>query len=299
MLYRMDFEPAPRLQHIGRKSLRPIASNLSTSALASLATIPTFTVRLGLASRRLAAPIANDRAAARSGCFCPRRLRDRAAPSVYKDPHINCAKSHSDAALASCFVLDFCCPLGLANDSADRRGADQPPLDSRIKGKVLRVDRQTVQKLTKLFWHPPHLQEIRVLLCAQEVSAVRPRPTCLRCGRSALMGCRPATAGQARARAPPGSAGFTALTGSRCAGVATRADGSARAIRRSSANDRRTTVALGGGGAGVLSIESSFQGLQGSSIRKSSGRGEAVMGSVAQRLYTSCGTIRAKGRRQR
>ncbi len=93
----------------------------------------------------------------------------------------------------------------------DRRGADHRPLDSRIKRpRCAAVDRQIVQKLIAIFLASPHIARVRVLLCAQEVSAMcgRDRPDlAVLSDRRLEWRCRTSRRPSRLAPCAPGSAG--------------------------------------------------------------------------------------------
>ena len=109
------------------------------------------------------------------------------------------------------------------------------------------VDLQTVQKLIAIFLASPHIARIRVLLCAQEVSAMcgRDRPgLALLSDRRLEWRCRTRRRRSRLALARARLCRLTALTGLACAGVwRPRADGSARASCRSSSNESADKLA--------------------------------------------------------
>ena len=94
-------------------------------------------------------------------CICGRQ---RPGISTAPNPRGTCSRS----------ACPGFCPMAVWRRIAqDRRGADHRPLDSRIKGaRCAAVGRVTVQKLIATFLASPHIARIRVLLCAQQVSAM-------------------------------------------------------------------------------------------------------------------------------
>jgi hypothetical protein len=100
---------------------------------------------------------------------------------------------------------DFCLIAIYRRTAQDWRGADDRPLDSRIKGaRCAAVGRVSVHRLIATFQAQAHLARIQVLLCAQEVGAmslVLPRHQCL------SRRCRTSRPSSRLARCATGSAG--------------------------------------------------------------------------------------------
>jgi hypothetical protein len=126
-------------------------------------------------------------------CICGRQ---RPGISTAPNPRGTCSRS----------ACPGFCPMAVWRRIAqDRRGADHRPLDSRIKGaRCAAVGCQAVQRLIAIFVAWPHLARIRVLVCAQEVSAMclaftRHQCSVKRCRtgrrRSRLAPCAPGSAG--------------------------------------------------------------------------------------------------------
>ena len=160
------------------------------------------------------ARIANDRRnRGSSGVLASLDLVPRDAPTVDKDPAYRLHRIYAESARG--VLCPAFCPMAVWRRIAqDRRGADHRPLDSRIKGaRCAAVDRETVQRLIAIFLAWTHIARSRVLLCAQEVSAMcwRRRPD--------LVVDEPISARQGAAG--PADAG----QGSRCARPAPPADG--------------------------------------------------------------------------
>ena len=115
---------------------------------------------------------ANNGQSRRSSCVLPSLdLVTHDACGVTKDSAYRLQRTCAESA-AGVLGLVFC-PIAVWRRIAQgRRGADHRPLDSRIKrARCVVVGRQSVQKLIATFLASPHITKIRVLLCAQEVSA--------------------------------------------------------------------------------------------------------------------------------
>ena len=164
----------------------------------------TFTSDWDWPACRLAAPeLQTTGAGAAAPAFCPRPAkRHELHLRSTKTRHINCANPRGSCSRHACPGF---CPMAVWRTIAqDRRGADNRPLDSRIKGaRCAAVGRVSVQRLIATFLAQSHLARIQVLFCAQEVGTmclVLPRRQCLsrRCRTSRhwsrLAPCAPGSA---------------------------------------------------------------------------------------------------------
>jgi hypothetical protein len=208
MLYESIFEPRtapPAASAQGR--LRVNRVDFATSALAS-AIHNTGHLRPIGTGLPVALPRPNCKRPAQ-----PRQLR-RSALDRLRDMSCTCGRQRPGISTApnprggcSRHACPGFCPMAVWRTIAqDRRRAKHRPLDSRIKHpRCAAAGRVTAQRLIAIFLASPHIARIRLLLCAQEVSAM--------CGRgrsnlallSALLD-QP-TPVKARAFRAPGSAG--------------------------------------------------------------------------------------------